>query len=105
MIRVSILYPNREGGRFDLQYYVDVHMPMSIARLRPAMRGVSVEAGLSGVPAGAAPAFVAMTHFLFDSIDAFVAAFTPHQQELQGDMPNYTDIEPVIQFNEVRLAQ
>jgi len=45
-----------------------------------------------------------MCHFAFRSVDDFVAAFMPHAAELQGDMPNYTDIEPVIQFNEVLIA-
>lgn len=103
MIRISILYP--AGGRFDMQYYVETHMPRSIALLSAGQgyRGVSVERGLGGAAPGAAPAFVAMCHYLFDSVEDFVAAFTPHAAELQGDMPNYTDIEPVIQFNEVAI--
>ena len=28
MIKVSVLYPNSAGGRFDIAYYVDKHMPM-----------------------------------------------------------------------------
>ena len=32
-----------------------------------------------------------MCHFLFSSVDAFMAAFMPNAPELQGDMPNYTD--------------
>lgn len=35
----------------------------------------------------------------------FMAAFTPHAAVLQGDMPNYTDIEPVIQINEVLISR
>ena len=34
-----------------------------------------------------------------------MAAFVPHAAVLQGDMPNYTDIEPVIQFSEVLIAR
>jgi hypothetical protein len=30
MNRVSILYPNRPGSRFDLGYYFNIHMPRSI---------------------------------------------------------------------------
>jgi uncharacterized protein (TIGR02118 family) len=36
-----------------------------------------------------------------DSIDAFNAAFGPHAKEIMGDIVNYTDISPVIQFSEV----
>ena len=32
MIKVSVLYPNTEGSKFDLDYYVNSHMPMEIGR-------------------------------------------------------------------------
>jgi uncharacterized protein (TIGR02118 family) len=44
-----------------------------------------------------------MCHYLFDTADDFMAAFLPHAAELQGDMPNYTDIAPVIQVSEVAI--
>ena len=104
MVRISILYPNEKRARFDFSYYVETHMPLSIARLRahPGFKGVSVTAGATP---GSDPAYVAMCHFLFASVDDFVAAFTPNAEVLQGDMPNYTDIAPVIQFSEVLIAE
>ncbi|BBL58307.1 EthD family reductase [Methylomonas koyamae] len=106
MKKISILYPNRADARFDFAYYVDSHMPLSIERLsaHPGYRGVSVERGLGGAVPGSPPAYVAMCHFLFESVEDFLVAFMPHAAELQGDMPNYTDIEPVIQFNDVLIS-
>lgn len=105
MIKISILYPNN-GARFDLRYYVDTHMPLSIALLsaHPGFRGVSVERGMAGAIPGTATAYIAMCHYLFHSAEDFMSAFTPHAAVLQGDMPNYTDIEPVIQISEVLIA-
>jgi uncharacterized protein (TIGR02118 family) len=105
MIKVSILYPNVVGSRFDLGYYTKKHMPRSIQLLsaHPGFRGVSVERGMSGTP-GEPASYQAMTHFSFDSVDSFIAAFMPHAEELQGDIPNYTDVTPVIQFNEVLIS-
>ena len=105
MIKISILYPNKTPARFDLSYYVDTHMPKSIELLsaHPGFRGVSVERGLGGAAPGADAAYVAMCHFLFDSAESFNAAFAAHAGVLQGDMPNYTDIEPVIQVSEVLI--
>jgi len=107
MVRISIHYPNSEGTRFDLRYYVETHMPMSIRLLsaHSGFRGVSVEQGLGGAAPGTPPTFIAMCHFLFLSVEDFLAAFQPHAEVLQRDMPNYTDIEPVIQFNEVLITQ
>lgn len=106
MIRVSILYPNNQGSRFDVPYYVETHMPLSISLLsvHSGFKGVFVEHGLSGAVPGSTPTYIVMCHFLFDSIEDFLAAFIPNASELQGDMQNYTDIEPVIQFNEVLIS-
>jgi len=68
-------------------------------------RGVSVERGVGGAQPSSPPAFLAICHFLFDSMQDFVAAFLPHAERLQGDIANYTDIEPVIQFNEVLISR
>lgn len=107
MIKISILYPNQSGAKFDFKYYAEVHMPRSIQLLRahPGFRGVSVERGVGGPAPGSAPAYIAMCHLLFTTAEAFLEAFLPNASELQGDIPNYTSVEPVIQFNEVLIKQ
>ena len=104
MVRVNIFYPNKEGGRFDLDYYLNNHMPMAIEKLGPSLRGVSIEHGVSSAQPGTQPAFVVMCNYKFDSVEAFLAAFMPHAEVLQTDIPNYTDIEPVIQYSEIKLS-
>ncbi len=107
MVKISILYPDKQGSKFDMSYYLNTHMPLSINRLsaHEGFRGVSVERGLAGGTPGSDPPFVAMCHYLFDSVEDFLAAFTPHAELLQGDMPNYTDITPVIQISAVEIAR
>ncbi len=107
MIKISILYPNNKGSRFDMGYYIGTHMPLSIGLLstHSGFKGVSVERGLCGAMPGTDAAYIAMCHFLFNSAEDFMAAFTSHAAELQGDMPNYTDIEPNIQNSEVLISQ
>lgn len=103
MIKVSVFYPAREGSRFDLDYYLNTHMPMVIEKLAPALLGASADYGLSGGHPGSQPPYVAMAHLLFDSQEAAQAAFSPHVEAIMGDIPNYTDIEPVIQVSEVKI--
>lgn len=105
MIKVSILYPARRGARFDFDYYLKTHMPMSLRLMGDLIKGVSVERGLCGVEPGSDPAYVALCHFLCDSRASFEQAFLPHASTLQGDMTNYTDIAPVIQFSEIELSR
>jgi uncharacterized protein (TIGR02118 family) len=107
MIKISILYPNNKGSRFDMSYYIDTHMPLSIGLLsaHSGFKGVSVERGLGGALPGTDAAYIAMCHYLFNSAEDFMAAFTPHAAVLQGDTPNYTDIEPIIQVSEVLISR
>ncbi len=107
MIKVSIFYPNTPGARFDMDYYVQKHMPMSIEKLSASngFGGVSVERGIGGEQPGSAPAYVAMCHYLFDTVEDFLAAFQRHAALLQGDIPTYTDIQPVIQFSAVEIMK
>lgn len=106
MINVAILYPNLPAARFDTAYYLERHMPMSIELLRthPGYRGVSVEVAIGGALPGSDAPYIAMCQYRFESVEAFVEAFTPNQDRLQGDMAAYTDIEPVIQFNEIAIG-
>ena len=107
MIKISILYPNNPSAQFDMSYYIDTHMPLSIGLLstHPGFRGVSVERGLGGALPGTDAAYIAICHYLFNSAEDFMAAFTPHAAVLQGDLPNYTDIEPIIQVSEVLISR
>ena len=78
---------------------------MAIEKLGSSLKGVSIEHGVSGVQPGTQPAYVVMCNYTFDSAEAFLAAFLPHAQVLQADMPHYTDIEPVMQFSETMMSQ
>jgi uncharacterized protein (TIGR02118 family) len=100
------MYPANKG-KLDLDYYIGTYMPMSIELMRSHLGfiGVSVERGLAGGAPGTEPTYVAMCHFLFDSMENFTTAFNSHEAVLQGDMPNYTDIEPVIKVSEVAISR
>ena len=101
MIKVSVMYPAREGARFDHAYYRDKHMPLVKARMGEACRSYTVDRGLGGDAPGSPPTYVAMCHLFCDSVEAFQAGFGPHAGEIMADIPNYTDIAPVVQMSEV----
>jgi uncharacterized protein (TIGR02118 family) len=105
MFKISVFYPNKKDSRFDLPYYLEKHMPLAIGLLsaHPGYNGVSVERGLGGGVPGKEATYIVMCHFLFNSVENFLAAFEPNLATLQGDIPNYTDLEPVFQISEVVL--
>jgi uncharacterized protein (TIGR02118 family) len=102
VINVSIFYPSKPGSRFDVDYYVQVHMPMAVRLLGSAVKAVSVEIGVSGATPSDPAHFAAIAAFTCDSAQAFIEAFLPVAGQLQGDIPNYTDITPLIQFSQIR---
>jgi uncharacterized protein (TIGR02118 family) len=104
MIKLSIFYPNIEGKKFDKDYYLDVHMPLSIKLQGDAVKHVEVDFGFSGGMPDSKPPYVVVCHFLYDSFEAFQQAFMPHAETLMNDITNYTDIETVIQFSEVKIS-
>jgi uncharacterized protein (TIGR02118 family) len=103
MIRLTILYPNTEGKKFDKDYYLNTHMPLTLKLQGAAVKHVSVEFGISGRMPGSRPPYIAICSFLYDSFEAFQNAFMPHAETLTKDILEYTDIETVIQFSEVKI--
>ena len=103
MIKVSVLYPNASGAKFDMKYYVTKHLPMVRDRCAPACRGIAAESGLGGGAPGAPAPYIAVGTLTFDSVAAFQQAFGPHAAEIMGDIPNYTNTTPVVQISEVTL--
>jgi uncharacterized protein (TIGR02118 family) len=105
MIKVSVMYPDGPGKHFDHAYYRDKHMPMVKAKLGAALKFYTVDKGLAGGAPGSPATYAAAGHLHLDSVEAFQAAFGPHTGEIMGDIPNYTDIAPLIQISEVVVGQ
>jgi uncharacterized protein (TIGR02118 family) len=102
VIKVSVMYPNTPGARFDHDYYRDKHMPLVQATLGDSCKHYTVEKGLAGGGPNAPAAYVATCDIFFDSMEAFQDSFGPSaQQTIMSDIPNYTDLSPVIQVSEV----
>ncbi|MBQ0757189.1 MAG: EthD family reductase [Amphritea sp.] len=103
MIKVSVMYPNSSDVKFDIDYYCDTHMPMVAELLGDALKGSAVDYGMAGGAPGEAPAFVAMGHMTYESVEAFQKAFGPNAKQILSDLPNFTDAQPVIQISEIKL--
>jgi uncharacterized protein (TIGR02118 family) len=101
MIKVSVMYPNNPGVRFDHDYYRDKHMPLVKSRMGDKCKYYTIDKGLAGGAPGAPATYVGMCHIFADSIEAFQAGFGPHAKEILADIKNYTDAAPVMQISEV----
>ena len=102
MIRVSVIYANESGKKFDHDYYVQKHM--TLVRQRWGSMGlqkIEVDRGVAGGAPGAPAPFVAIGHVYFGSLAEFQKAAAAHGKELFDDVPNFTNIAPQVQIGEV----
>ena len=94
---MNVLYPNKEGAKFDFEYYMQRHIPLANGLLG---REFKVSKGIPS-PEGGEPPFVCIARMDVGTLEEFLPVITQHVAALQQDIPNYTNIEPVIQFEEV----
>ncbi len=93
MIKVSVFYPGGEGASFDHSYYKDRHVPLAASSW--GLERWQIERGVEGP-------YVAAVHFEFPSVDAYKAAMGSEATgAVLADIPNYTNIIPVIQVSEI----
>lgn len=103
MIKLSVMYANEEGKRFDLDYYENSHIPLVGRLVGDAIKAANVEKGIgSAVPGSPAP-YVAVGTLYFDTIEDFQTNFGPNAPEIMADIPNFTDITPTVQISTITM--
>lgn len=81
--------------------YETRHMPMAAGFLGSNLVKYTVEKGLaSGIPNTPLP-FMAIGTFYVKSLSVYQAAIAPNRDAIRSDIPNYTNISPVILVSEV----
>ncbi len=102
MIRVAVLFANKPGAKFDMDYYTDKHLRWIRSKLGPrGMVRVEMDRGTSGAKPDSTPPFVAVTYLVFKSISSYRSAFTGVEDDIMNDLKNYTDITPEVQISEI----
>jgi uncharacterized protein (TIGR02118 family) len=97
---VSVMYQIGSGQKFDLDYYMKTHIPLVGSRWGSAgLKGSQVLRGI-GSPSGDPAMYHIIALLDFESLDAFKAAAEAHGKEIFADIPNFTNVQPSIQFNE-----
>ncbi|HEV8307900.1 MAG TPA: EthD family reductase [Methylomirabilota bacterium] len=102
MIRASVLYPHRDGAKFDHEYYARKHMPLVGERLKSfGLLRYEIDKGLAGGAPGAPAPFVAACHLYFNAAGEFQKGMAAHGKEFMADVPNFTNISPQVQISEI----
>jgi len=101
MVRVSVMYPNQEGARFDFDYYRQKHMELVRKSLKPyGLIKTEVDRGISGGSDQPAP-YLCIGHLYFESKEGYDKGMAEVGRTLRGDIPNYTNLTPVRQINDI----
>jgi uncharacterized protein (TIGR02118 family) len=93
---LTILYPNSDGVRWDVDYYRTGHMPL-IMRLygAKAIKRFELRKGDSGQAPGSKPSFIGSVNIYINEQAAFDAAGKEHGPTLVKDVPNFSSVNPI----------
>ncbi|WP_435623978.1 EthD family reductase [Flagellimonas sp.] len=99
--KVSILYPYEDGKHFDMDYYSQKHMPMVASLFGDKLKHYFIDSGLSGRTPNDPMTYIAVGGFYFEKLSDYKESFGPNAEKIRGDIPNYTNIQPIVQISQV----
>ena len=98
MICVTVIYPTGPDSRFNRSYYIERHIPLAKARL--GTKRAELMDGKPGLD-GSSPAYHMLANLYFGSSEELQNALAKHGAEVMADIPNYTNVQPIIYVGEV----
>lgn len=92
---LTILYPNSEGVRWDVDYYRTHHMPL-IMKLygEQAIKRFELRKGATG-QTGGPPPYIGSVNIYINDQKAFDAAGAEHGKTLVADVPHFSSVMPI----------
>jgi uncharacterized protein (TIGR02118 family) len=100
MVTVSVLYPKTSELHFDYEYYLTKHIPLVKARWSGmGLEQVVLLRGQSALGGGSA-VWELIGLLTFSSEEKLQAAIAAHGGEIIGNVPRFSNVQPVIQINE-----
>lgn len=92
---LTIVYPNSDGVRWDVDYYKAHHMPL-IMRLygKDAIKRFELRKGATG-QTGGAPPYIGSVNIYINDQKAFDAAGKEHGPTLVKDVPHFSSVMPI----------
>ena len=101
VVKVTILYPNGEGKTFDMDYYSNKHMPMISSLFGESLKKLEIDKGISGRTPDEPIPYLAIGYLYFDNLSDYQTSFSKNADKILSDIPNYTNIQPIVQISEV----
>jgi uncharacterized protein (TIGR02118 family) len=97
---ITVLYPNGPGVTFDFDYYLKHHATLIDRLYGASIAKLELRRG-SATPVGSPAPYIAVINIWIADQGAFDAAGAKHGATLIADVPNFTNIMPIIQIDEI----
>ncbi|MBM3924692.1 MAG: EthD family reductase [SAR202 cluster bacterium] len=104
MIRLTVLYPNLKGSRFDWDYYVNVHTPLAKKRFGKCVIKWEIDRAIEGEHKGEPAPWQVSCYITFTSREDYYKVIDKYGDELKGDFPNYTNVYPQFLISQVEVT-
>ncbi|PIF46128.1 uncharacterized protein (TIGR02118 family) [Chryseobacterium sp. 52] len=101
MFKVTIFYPVKEGDWFDMEYYIQKHVPLSRSIFGGVLKGWAVEEADDQEGDGQNFPYRVIGHLFFEKVEDFYTRFLPNKETLEKDALHYTNVKAVIQISRV----
>ncbi|WP_044873560.1 EthD family reductase [Pseudomonas sp. LFM046] len=95
-----VAYPNAPGAKFDFTYYCEEHIPLLTRLIGENLVKVEVRKGLAAADGAVAP-FICMANLWVLSVEELRSTLELNGDEISADIPNYTNLAPLLQVDEV----
>ena len=102
MVRLTVLYPKGANSYFDMDYYLQKHIPWAQESLTPlGVVRLDLEEGLAGAAPDAPPAYHMIVSLSFNTMEELQNTIASQGEALRADIPNYTNSQPQLQISRV----
>ena len=103
MINLTVLHPYVENKKFDMDYYLNVHIPHIKAIGGKKIKNIYIEKGLSGLKPNSPPSFKVIIHLSFESKEDCEELLAKVGKLPTDDTANFTEVTPILQISEIKL--
>ncbi len=104
MIRVTVLYPKKQGTTFNYDYYVKTHMQMVKDQLSSfGLVGVTTDKAVGTMDPNVPAPYHAISTMTFETLQGFQESFAKKGEALMGDLPNFTNTSLEVVISEVLI--
>ncbi|HZF16776.1 MAG TPA: EthD family reductase [Steroidobacteraceae bacterium] len=97
---ITVLYPSGPDAKFDFAYYQSHHIPLIMRLYGKGVAKMELRRTVANKD-GSPVAYIAVINIWVGSDKLFDDAGAKHAQELIDDVPNFTNMRPVILNGEI----